>query len=395
MLGALAPVAAGAKDATVSSPMTDAASQTVRLSHIALAAVGVWALCLLGGVAFLMTQPSSGGNVISPRRALFAAVNAATLTGFEMSWAEARDWSWGGRCVLVVELVAGVVVCWTVGMTALARLASGASRAGRIVVIAVLAPLAVATVGGAFGDAFDALSAFANGGLTWGEVSAADPSFWLALVPLSLFGVLGPTLLVDALLLRRISPNTRLSFAATAAGFLACAAMLWLAAAPAESAAALASDARSSALVSRVDALPRSANWALAAVMLLGPAGGGVGGGLKVTTLAVLLLGVVRLLRGGTVGRTFAIGAAWLFGLSLLFGTTFLALLWALPQTPGDRVVLLAAGACANTGLASDRVVAAGADAFILSASMLLGRVLPWGVLWWSATRGDEPVAVG
>ena len=129
--------------------------------------------------------------------------------------------------------------------------------------------------------------------------------------------------------------------------------------------------------------------------MLLGPAGGGVGGGLKVTTLAVLLIGVGRLLRGGGVGKTFAVAATWLVALAGLFLLTFLALLWALPQTPSDRLVLMAAGACSNTGLSGDRVVAAGADALILSAAMLLGRALPWGVLWWSATRGDEPVAVG
>ena len=411
MLGAMARAAAGAKDGRVSADVIQPPRRQVRLARIALAAAGVWALCLLAGVAFLMTRPSSGGNVISPRRAVFAAVNAATLTGFEMSWADARDWSVGGRGVLMLLILAGAAACWLVGTSALVRLGGGrttgrtAGRAAALVGVCVLAGPLVALAGAAGGASFDCLSAFANSGLTLRDVAGGGVQFWGVLVPLSVAGVLGPAL-VSSRFARNNAPfsqNARFALAATAAGYLACLILLvgveWSAAAPPHRdlplAAALATDARSSALVSRLDGLPRATQWALVPVMLLGPAGGGVGGGLKVTTLAVLLVGVGRLLRGGTVGRTFAVAATWLVALAGLFLLTFLALLWALPQAPADRLVLLAAGACSNTGLASDRVVAAGADAFILSAAMLVGRVLPWAVLWWSATRGDEAVAVG
>ena len=407
MLGAMAASAALAKDARVSAAASPPSRRPVRLARIALAAAGVWALCLLAGVAYLMTQPSSGGNVISPRRAVFAAVNAATLTGFEMSWADVGDWSWGGRGVMTLLILAGSVACWLVGMSALARLSGGRStteRAGPLLLVGVLAAPLAALVGAVGGASFDALSAFANAGLTYRDVAATDPRFWLVLAPLGLLGVLGPTLLVDRIVLRKsFTPNTKFALAATAAGFLACVVLLAgveNVASPRANrtlttAAALATDARSSALVSRIDALPRATQWALVPAMLLGPAGGGVGGGLKVTTLAVLVIGVARLLRNRSVGRTFAIAAAWLVALAVLFGLTFLALLWALPQTPADRVALLAAGASGNVGLSSGPVVAAGSDAYVLSAAMLLGRVLPWLVLWWSATRGDEPVAVG
>ena len=407
MLGAMARAAAGAKDGRVSADVIQPPRRPVRLARLALAAAGVWAVCLLAGVAYLMTRPSSGGNVISPRRAVFAAVNAATLTGFEMSWADARDWSVGGRGVLMLLILAGVAACWLVGTSALLRLGGGRTtgRAAAIVGVAVLVGPLVALAGAAGGASFDCLSAFANSGLTLGDVACGGVQFWGVLVPLSVAGVLGPALLSSRFTRNNapFSQNARFALAATAAGYLACLILLvgveWSAAAPPlrdlPLAAALATDARSSALVSRLDALPRATQWALVPVMLLGPAGGGVGGGLKVTTLAVLLLGVARLLRGGTVGRTFAVAATWLAALAGLFLLTFLALLWALPQTPADRLALLAAGACSNTGLASDRVVAAGADAFILTGAMLLGRVLPWAVLWWSATRGDEAVAVG
>ena len=228
MLGALAPAAAGAeswaKDARVSPLPTDAALRTVRLSRVASAAVGVWALCLIGGAAYLMTRPSSGGNVVSPRRAVFAAVNAATLTGFEMSWAEIGDWSPGGRGVTALLLLAGTATCWLVAMTALTRLAVGRATTDRIVPLllaGVLAGPLVALAGAAFGSGFDALSALANGGLTRRPAVAGEPRLWLMLVPLGLLGVLGPTLLVDRLVLRRPggTPHTRLAFAATAAGF--------------------------------------------------------------------------------------------------------------------------------------------------------------------------------
>ena len=270
MLGALARAAGGAKDAPVSPLPTAAAPKPVRLSRIALAAVGVWALCLVGGAAYLMARPSSGGNVISPRRAVFAAVNAATLTGFEMSWAEARDWSAGGRGVLALLILAGVAACWLVGTSALVRLGGGrttgtARRAAAVVGVGVLAgplvALAGAAGGASFAWSFDCLSAFANAGLTLGDAAGGGVQFWGVLVPLSVAGVLGPTLFSSRLARNnaRFSQNARFALAATAAGYLACLLLLvgveWLAADPPPRdlarVAALATDARSGALVDR------------------------------------------------------------------------------------------------------------------------------------------------
>jgi Trk-type K+ transport system membrane component len=95
------------------------------------------------------------------------------------------------------------------------------------------------------------------------------------------------------------------------------------------------------------------------------------------------------------VGQTFAIAAIWLMGLAVLFAVTFVLLLHTSPQLRPDRAALLAAAACGNCGIGIDPVTVAGNDAYVLAAAMLLGRALPWGVLWWSAMRGDEPLAVG
>ena len=376
--------------------------------RLAVTAAAVWAACVVLATLYLGMVATHGGNVLSPRRAIFAALNAATLTGFEVSWADVSAWSLGGRVTLTLLVFVGYAASLVVGATALARLAGGRTtthRPGLILLAAVLAPAAAWLVGLPGGAGLDALSAFANAGLSTAEVSATSGDFWIVLAPLSLAGVLLPTLLADRVAGRRgASPHTRTALLASAAAFVVCVvllALVTLLAAEARNrtqvlatAAALATDARSSSLVADVDTLPRATTWALVPVILLGPAGG-LGGGLSVTTAAVLVVGVWRLLRGGTVGRSFGLAALWLATLATVFAVTFVLLLWALPQSPSDRVVLLAAGAVANAGVASDRVVSAGADAFILSTAMLLGKTLPWAVLWWSATRGDEPVAVG
>ena len=99
--------------------------------------------------------------------------------------------------------------------------------------------------------------------------------------------------------------------------------------------------------------------------------------------------------RGAGAGRTFAIAAAWIVGLAVLFFVTFILLLHTSPQLRPDRAALVAAAACGNTGISVDPLSMAGDDAYVLAAAMLLGRALPWIVLGWSAARGDEPVAVG
>ena len=50
----------------------------------------------------------------------------------------------------------------------------------------------------------------------------------------------------------------------------------------------------------------------------------------------------------------------------------------------------------ANVGLAHDRVGIVGNGMYVLTLTMLLGRILPIGVLWWVLKHADETdVAIG
>jgi trk system potassium uptake protein TrkH len=128
-------------------------------------------------------------------------------------------------------------------------------------------------------------------------------------------------------------------------------------------------------------------------MMLVGAAPGGAGGGLKLTTLAVLGVGLAQVLRGRAPGRVFGIAMAWMAALATIVFATFLLLLGLVPEMPADRLLVLAISATGNVGLSHDAVSVARNGAYVLAGAMLLGRVLPLLVLWW-LTRLDEPVEV-
>jgi Trk-type K+ transport system membrane component len=126
---------------------------------------------------------------------------------------------------------------------------------------------------------------------------------------------------------------------------------------------------------------PRYLQWVLIALMMIGPAPGGAGSGLKVTTIGKLFSGIA---------------IVWLTGFLLLVFVSFLLLLWTDPGLDADRLFFIATSAAANVGLAHDRVGIVGNGMYVLTLTMLLGRILPVGVLWWALKHADETdVAVG
>ena len=96
-----------------------------------------------------------------------------------------------------------------------------------------------------------------------------------------------------------------------------------------------------------------TARWATVPFVLLGPAGGGVGGGLKVTTLVLLLVGGVRLLRGRAVDRSVGVAIVWAIGFATLAAVAALALRLAWPQAAADVVAITSAAAVANVAIGS------------------------------------------
>jgi len=145
-----------------------------------------------------------------------------------------------------------------------------------------------------------------------------------------------------------------------------------------------------------IDTFTRAGQWMLAAMMVLGPAAGGTGGGLKGTTLFVLFRGVHRSYLGERTDRAFAIAAAWLAAYTLLIFLGFSVLLACAPQIPGDRALFLTISAASNVGWSHDPVSLVKSALTTLSVIMLLGRMMPMAVLCWMAkSASPTDLAVG
>jgi trk system potassium uptake protein TrkH len=145
-----------------------------------------------------------------------------------------------------------------------------------------------------------------------------------------------------------------------------------------------------------IDQFTRAGQWILAALMIFGPATGGCGGGIKGTTFFVLFRGLRKSYAGGRADRPAAIAAVWIAAYALLVFVGFLVLLSCAPQIPGDRVLFLCISAASNVGWSHDPVSIVKSGLATLSTIMMLGRMLPIGVLWWmSKSAGDADVAVG
>jgi trk system potassium uptake protein TrkH len=145
-----------------------------------------------------------------------------------------------------------------------------------------------------------------------------------------------------------------------------------------------------------VSAFPRAMQWLVMALMMIGAAPGGTGGGLKITTLAILVLGMRRLLRGESPGRSLGIAMSWLgIYLSILL-LGLVMLLFVEPQLAGDQVLFMAISALSNVGMSYDQLPDMPRGSFVLAALMLAGRMTPLLVLWWMAdSTQDAEIAVG
>jgi trk system potassium uptake protein TrkH len=138
---------------------------------------------------------------------------------------------------------------------------------------------------------------------------------------------------------------------------------------------------------------PPVVQWATVLLMIVGACPGGTAGGVKVTTVAVLTGGTRRLLRSngesGIGNRTFGIAIVWLAIYLLMLIAATLTLVATEPQMHADRLLFLAASALGNVGLSHDPVSLSETGWYVISATMLLGRITPVLVLWWIAETGS------
>lgn len=400
--------------AASAEPADDVAPGPLRfgLVHLALLVLP-WlaALALLVIIAGRVAVTGPAG--MSLPRATFFVMNAASLTGFETTWAAPVTLTPAHVAVALIGIFGTALLSTVIATTAFARVSGrrwgwtrvwSASFSFLALMFGIALVAELLSGRPAASAAWNALMVATGTGLLMEESFMASPLLWLAQFPLAALAAIGPFVLIDTFRRRGggpLSAVSKLSWSATAASFVLAiglvvgAQSLSFDASSLAPAATAAIDARGAGFTDAATHLSPPARWAFVPVLLLGGASGGVGGGLKAITVAVLLVGLARLLRGGSVGRSFAIAAVWLLTLAFVFSVTFILLVQVSPQLRADRAAILAAAACGNAGVSIDPVSAAGADAYVLAAAMLLGRVLPWVVLWWSAARGDEPVAVG
>lgn len=385
---------------------------------------------IVAGIAVFKFGPVMvRGHEMSATRAVFTAVNAATLTGFPstVGLEDFEDEGFIGPVAVLVLMIGGFLFSTIGGGLAVVRILRLPYSQGQVVSAAV-ASLVLATLAGAtcllshdrrvFDSIFQAASAFTNSGLYVGPLSAPSGIRAQAvLLPLAFMGGLGLPVLM--LLFDRITGGVA-RLPAHVNTVLVTSAMLYVGATIAftlllmlkaprgeagleiefrrafTSGSALAINARGAGLpFEYATAYPRAVQWLVVVLMAIGANPAGAGGGIKATTVAALYLGIKAALRGGRVSRTFGVAAVWTAVYAAIVFGGLLVMVWRVADMAGDRLVFLVVSAASNVGLAHDPVSIAGPGLYTLCLVMLAGRIAPVCVLWWMAhTTTDADVAV-
>jgi trk system potassium uptake protein TrkH len=378
-------------------------------------AIPVYLLLLSGGFAFLRSPYATiRGNELSIDRAAFTAINAVTLTGFRQTIGldELRV---PGQVAVFMLMTGGTLLSLIIGGQLVTEIV-GLPFSNKQIYTSAATGVGVAALFGAAGmgdtvlhGAFQGVSALGNSGLFIGKLPACDDlSAMLILLPLAVAGGLGLVIwleIVGSLVKRKpLSTHSLISLSMYGAAYILGIFLLRTQLQTDKTLPAALAACSASAITARsagfpllpIDTFTRAGQWMLAALMVIGPASGGTGGGLKGTTLFVLFRGTQRSYLSQLTDRPFAIAAAWLAAYALLIFIGFSVLLTCAPQLPADRVLFLTLSAASNVGWSHDPVSLVKSGLAALSATMLLGRMMPMAVLWWMAqSTGRTDLAVG
>jgi trk system potassium uptake protein TrkH len=374
------------------------------------------------------------GNALAPDRAVFHSVNAATLTGFQLSIHPA-PFEPPGKAVLFILTLAGTFFSFVVGGLAVKRILRFDWPDRRVLLaavilhgVALLLGLFLPTGGERtfFGRVFQSIAALGNSGL-YVDIPPGpqDLSTHAVLLPLGVVGGLGITVVIelwDAIVHRRpVSNHARIVLTMTALLYLIGVVGLmllqltdldpfgrrrhepWGEAAwrllPTllANASALSLDARTPGFaILPVYGFPRAMNFFLILLMIVGASPAGTGGGVKTTTLHQLFVAPLHALRGQSIHRTFGIAATALGVYLLALVVFYMMLLNTEPQMAGDRALFVTTSALSNVGLSHDTLSMTRSSLFVVSAAMFTGRLVPLLILWWMVdTTRDADVAVG
>ena len=379
-------------------------------------------LMILLGVVVIWKFGSAAGNP-NPVRAMFIAMNAATLSGFS------ADPGVGGlnelgQWTALLLIVGGSLFAMIVGGLAVIRIVRLPFTDRDLIFAAFVAEAAALLIGTSllwetdrspFQAAFLAASAFGNCGLYLGDLPGSSNVLVHAVIlPLSVLGGLGLPVLMEiwcALVFRaKFSTHSRTVIGASAWLYVTGLVLIlalnlaghgWPTLAGVRdqlpSASVLAIESRTGGLpIAGISNLTQPARWFLMVLMMIGASPAGTGSGLKTTTLVELARGTRRLLAGQAPGRAFAVGFVWLavyLGLGL---AAAMLLAYVSGAEPPDGILFNAISAMSNVGFTVSPVPDEKGLFFAYSAIILVGRMAPLMVLWWMAeTTGDAELAIG
>lgn len=361
-------------------------------------------------IALRQTGVMVVGNELGLDNAWFLAVSTGTLSGFQqvIGLNDFNPENLAGPIIITALTVSATLLTLICTSVVAARILRFKMSDWQIVVAAVVMQLLAIMIGTAalMGDLsiFHSLnlaaSAFGNCGsvvvgsdapLAFGSIRAQ-----CVLLPLAVVGGIGLPVILDLwqkLVLRNhhISNHTRTAIGMSAAVYVAGVGLLlvstsheagWRQALLISSTNAI--NTRSAGLP--FDTIKRSSKpekYALMTLMAVGACPGGAGGGLKVTTISLLLFGCVSIVRGKPVRRSVGIAGAWfLFYLAVAI-VGVMALSAVESKLSADNIFFLVVSSLSNVGLSEDRVALRGVSSGILTVLMIVGRLAPLGVLAW------------
>jgi len=380
-------------------------------------------LMILLGVLVIWKFGSAAGNP-NPVRAMFIAMNAATLSGFN------TDPGVGGlndlgQCTALLLMVGGSLFTMIVGGLAVIRIVRLPFTDRELIFAAFVAEAAALLIGASlllldadrspFQAAFLAASAFGNCGLYLGNLPGSSNVLVHAVIlPLSILGGLGLPVLMEiwcALVFRaNFSAHSKTVIAASAwlyvTGLLLILALNqaghgWPTLSGVRdqlpSASVLAIESRTGGLpIAGISNLTQPARWFLIVLMMIGASPAGAGSGLKSTTLIELVRGTRRLLSGQPPGRSFAIAFVWLAVYLALALAAAMLLAYVSGTAPPDGILFNAISAISNVGFTVSPLPDEKGLFFAYAAIILVGRMAPLMVLWWMAeTTADAEMAIG
>jgi len=372
----------------------------------------VLALC---GFALLRTAAATrSGNELSADRALFMAVNAATLTGFQTT-IRPSDLDLAGQWALLGLMCAAALLTLLVGGAAARRILRLDFTDRHVAAAAAAFCFGGITIGSALLGAsgqpilaalMQSAAALGNCGIVAGDLPGyATWESLLVLLPLVVLGGLGLPVAMQLFFLcwkhQPLTHHGRTTLAMSAGVYVAGTSLIlllqWASATPgtlvdhAALASASALNSRSAGLpFGELAALARPAQWVVLLLMVIGAGSAGTGGGLKVTAIYELFRGALRAYRGLAPTRTFAIAAAWAGTYAAIAAGVLALLLLMQPEMRDDRLLFLAISAVSNVGLSHDTVQIVGGGLNVLVAAMLLGRIAPLLVMLWMLNRVED-----